>query len=648
VVSVIKRIISFVLVIAILICFAVPFAYAATEYSSASVSLGELKLHDLYVNSKNVWNENSPLPVWGRLTRGLTTKLLYNDICEVSADSYHACSEGMTFDENAIGWDDYGKYYLLQCNYCDKWFRCYSSDIFDAYDEYVNTLSNPVISGSNISLPFKLDAENAAYFRNMLNGGYILDYEIEPNSLTYIMGKYANYSITYKDYSWYPSLGGHDISWYTDEFYIGEDGTYTFSFVGAEQINCCNPLASTGGLRVERYVDGEWVDVFNKTFSPSAVNDGVHWHHLYNSLEFTVGLAAGYKYRVHCGLRGGTAKSDNSGAYNGISGSVQLNNITIGNGDDTFVPSANTRPVSLMQTINNYNNDNSYTDNSTTNYFIGIVDDNGEVTDVYNPTVYDETTKIFTEPVTGAQYQTSGWTYNYLSRTYDIALSDSTFLIGATPVSRIELTYGDEAVTLVYYDANNNILGHDDYAYVAVAKDECTLYGHSYTYETIKDATCTEMGERKYTCSRCGNEYAEEIPLAEHTFKVEEKVNTEYGDDGTISVYGYTKYKCEVCGEEKLENDEVDVTDESWFKWLGTQFRKLGSGLVGGLSDGLEYLTGTVIKSVTDWSLGLVEWLFGLVDGDLLSTWYSWFNEDNPYINQELEKDGTEVDSIWA
>ena len=79
---------------------------------------------------------------------------------------------------------------------------------------------------------------------------------------------------------------------------------------------------------------------------------------------------------------------------------------------------ATTRTASLMQTINNYNIDNSYTYNSpTVNYYIRSLADDGSVSDIYAPNLFDEDTMIFTDPETGTKYQAAGWLYNYETRT---------------------------------------------------------------------------------------------------------------------------------------------------------------------------------------------------------------------------------------
>ena len=86
------------------------------------------------------------------------------------------------------------------------------------------------------------------------------------------------------------------------------------------------------------------------------------------------------------------------------------------------LPDTSTRVAPLTQSINNYNN----TDNSS-KYFIVPLSYLDSLADLnlgldpsfcYSPGVYDEETKIFTEPVTGAQYLTTGWVYDYNTRTY--------------------------------------------------------------------------------------------------------------------------------------------------------------------------------------------------------------------------------------
>lgn len=223
-------------------------------------------------------------------------------------------------------------------------------------------------------------------------------------------------------------------------------------------------------------------------------------------------------------------------------------------------PDSSTRPASLMQSIYNYNEGNHYTDNSeTVNYYIGTVDAGGDVTNIYNVNLYDEETLIFTEPVTGAQYQTTGWTYDYTTRCYTLSLASGTFTLDGSDIDTIELTYGDDALTIDYY-SGGTLAESDEYAYVRVAQSECALNGHTYTYETIREPTCTAPGERKYTCTVCGNEYAEEIPATGHIY--------EYSvyQEPTCTDPGIALYTCSVCGDQYTEPIEALGHD-----WLATE-----------------------------------------------------------------------------
>lgn len=67
---------------------------------------------------------------------------------------------------------------------------------------------------------------------------------------------------------------------------------------------------------------------------------------------------------------------------------------------------------------------------------------------------------------------------------------------------------------------------------------------HRYTSQVTKQPTCTEPGERTYTCSQCGASYTEEIPANGHTEKMIEEVPATCTEDGYSS-----STVCSVCGE---------------------------------------------------------------------------------------------------
>ena len=221
-------------------------------------------------------------------------------------------------------------------------------------------------------------------------------------------------------------------------------------------------------------------------------------------------------------------------------------------------PESTTRCSSLMQTINNYNIDNSYIDNSTTvNYFIGSLGDDGSVTDVYSPALYDEETLIFTEPISGTQYQTTGWTYDYTTRSYDLTLAPGTMTVADTDITQVICTYGDDAVTISYCDSSGTAVQTDEFAYVMASQSECNINGHTYNVETTKEPTCTAAGERTYTCSICGNQYVEEISKTDHTY-----ADYTITQEPTCTAGGIASYTCSTCGAQITE--KLDALGHDW------------------------------------------------------------------------------------
>lgn len=214
--------------------------------------------------------------------------------------------------------------------------------------------------------------------------------------------------------------------------------------------------------------------------------------------------------------------------------------------ESVILPDSSTRPVSLMQTINDYNENNPYINSETVNYYIGTTDDNGTVINIYDIDFYDEDTLIFMEPQTGAQFQTTGWIYDYLTRCYTLALNSGTMSVGDYDIDTVKITYGDDVLSIAYY-SGDTLAVEDEYAYVLVGQSECAVNGHIYTYETVQEPTCTTVGERKYTCTVCGNEYAEEIPKTDHSYTVSVE------QEATCTTNGIELYTCSICGDQHTE-----------------------------------------------------------------------------------------------
>ena len=75
---------------------------------------------------------------------------------------------------------------------------------------------------------------------------------------------------------------------------------------------------------------------------------------------------------------------------------------------------------------------------------------------------------------------------------------------------------------------------------------ETPSLGHSYTPEVTKKASCTEPGTMTYTCSRCKDQYTEEIKATGHSY-VSQVI------DPTDTEGGYTLHTCSECGDSYMD-----------------------------------------------------------------------------------------------
>ena len=342
-------------------------------------------------------------------------------------------------------------------------------------------------------------------------------------------------------------------------------------------------------------------------------------------------------------------------------------------GSQVSISDSSTRTGALMQAVSNYNSTtNQY------NFYLGTTDSNGNVTNVYDPAIFNEASMIFTEPVTGQQYQCTGWKYGYASvaRGYRLDLAEDTYSYNGKDIRTLCLFYLDDALYIVgldkvysdYFNDNSSVNDFfsnaafiDKYSYVTA---EATGEGsetcqHVYTSETITVPTCVEQGIRRYTCTLCGHTRDEKIPATGHAWEVTETVETEVNENGDVTKLGYKVYTCSVCGETYKQYDNTgqpgppsgggSVEDESWFSWLGDLFKSLISAIVNGLASGLEYLVETVIVTVTDLTIQTTQWVFSSLHISDLTTWFVWFDDGNPLFQDEFGQDTeeTEVD-VWA
>lgn len=72
---------------------------------------------------------------------------------------------------------------------------------------------------------------------------------------------------------------------------------------------------------------------------------------------------------------------------------------------------------------------------------------------------------------------------------------------------------------------------------------ETTACIHDYKQVNLREPTCTEKGSTTFSCTICGNEYTEDLPLKEHNYSEASRV------DATKTETGLVVYRCTVCGD---------------------------------------------------------------------------------------------------
>lgn len=89
---------------------------------------------------------------------------------------------------------------------------------------------------------------------------------------------------------------------------------------------------------------------------------------------------------------------------------------------------------------------------------------------------------------------------------------------------------------------------------LCTAAAECN---HNYVEQVGRvPATCTAKGSIPYTCSKCGAQKTEEIPMLEHDFVESARIPS------TCTKAGSVTYRCSMCGTEKTE--KLEATGHDW------------------------------------------------------------------------------------
>lgn len=188
-------------------------------------------------------------------------------------------------------------------------------------------------------------------------------------------------------------------------------------------------------------------------------------------------------------------------------------------------------------------------------------------------TIYNETTNIYQNPVTGETGNVTNWTYDYGDRSYTLTMDE-----GET----VTVTYGDTNVTIndggttynVYYLTEHEDIPEHHYTSSVTLAPTCTgtgvrtytctdadcgdtyteiipATGHSHQFAVTMPPTCVNTGVKTFTCSVCGDSYTQSIPATGHTWTVTKTVPNQYdGETGELTQAGYTLYECSTCGEQ--------------------------------------------------------------------------------------------------
>lgn len=172
-------------------------------------------------------------------------------------------------------------------------------------------------------------------------------------------------------------------------------------------------------------------------------------------------------------------------------------------------------------------------DNNTGLY--GYVQD-GQLYQSTVGTIYNETSNIYQNPVTGDTSNISSWQYDYSDRSYTLTTNEG---------DTVSVTYGDEHVTINEGGTTYNVY------YLMEEPDnvqEDTSHTHSYSSSVTTPPTCTGTGVKTYTCTECGKSYTETIPATGHSYS--ESVVTR---EPTCTDTGIRTGTCTICGDKATE-----------------------------------------------------------------------------------------------
>ena len=279
------------------------------------------------------------------------------------------------------------------------------------------------------------------------------------------------------------------------------------------------------------------------------------------------------------------------------------------------------RPISGLLDVSDTDSDNVYNNSTRAGSIIGnygIITSSGDVQQIDTQTIVNEGDHTVYNPVTNTTTDFSGWTYDYSDRSYNLVTSNGD----------MKVTYGDENITIqegntvynVYYLVETPAstptptpLPTSTLTPIPTIAPTSTpmptpVHVHDYTGSVIREATCTDVGSRLFTCS-CGDSYTETIPALGHDWEVETRVYTDYGSDGQLVQEGYTIYRCSRCGEEYKDTSGQGLITTGGDNTLAIPgidtLRGWYSGYVELMSDLCPFIPSEIIQLIT-WGMAAV------------------------------------------
>lgn len=198
-----------------------------------------------------------------------------------------------------------------------------------------------------------------------------------------------------------------------------------------------------------------------------------------------------------------------------------------------------------------------------------------------NINIVNEGNKTYYNPVTNTTNTVNNWTYDYSDRSYTLELDTG---------DTVNVTYGDEYIKIKEGDTVYNVY------YVTNNTTPPLTHTHEWYQTGATQPTCTEYGQKVYTCSTCGEQKTEVLPALGHAWVQSGSVDAVVDEEGNETEPAYVLYVCSRCGEEYKDYDGVgppappeDPSEEddssgilAWLKefkvWLGEKLDALIGG----------------------------------------------------------------------